>query len=376
MPTIRAAWGLVWHAVTLPRPRVRFPSVADVLRPTLGDLAVGRENNLNLLRFVAASIVLFSHCYALTGHIADEPVAKVTNGLTDIATIGVTIFFAISGFLVTQSVMRSRSMGTFIKARALRLLPALALSTAFCVFVLGPIATKLPQNAYWTDQQTWRYLIQTALLDPQLGLPGVFRDNPYPLPAVNGSLWTIPLEVWCYVAIGIATALGIARRQWAFSLLLGVGFVCFVVGETMVRRYLPSGQVYTAPYLIAIFFVGGWCFLYRAMVPITPWLAGAIAIIALLLLKSSLALYAFYLGVAYLAYYCAYSPTLRVKWFLRVGDYSYGIYVFAFPVQQFLVWQFRIADPWVLLATAYPATLALAVISWHLVEQPALALKR
>ncbi|MGH9550440.1 MAG: acyltransferase family protein, partial [Terriglobales bacterium] len=264
----------------------------------------------------------------------------------------------------------------FIRSRALRLLPALALSTAFCVFVLGPIATELPQGTYWTHPQTWRYLFHTIVLDPQVDLPGVFRHNPYAAPAVNGSLWTIPLEVWCYAAISVAAMLGIVRRRLAFNLLIIVGLVCFVLAERIVRRYLPSGQVYTAPYLSLVFFFGAWCFLYRELVPVSVLVAVVISLFTVLLLKSTLSPYAFYGGIAYLAFFFAYDPKLRIKWFLGRGDYSYGIYVFAYPDQQFLVWWLQISNPWTLFATAFPATLALAMISWHLVERPALMLKR
>jgi peptidoglycan/LPS O-acetylase OafA/YrhL len=374
MRTIRAAWTRTRNALATPGAFTHVPALGNLLAPTLGDLAVGRDNNFNLLRFIAASMVLFSHCYPLTGHIADEPLTLAVT-FTDFGTLGVIIFFAISGFLIAQSVTRSRSMLAFVKSRALRLLPALALSTAFCVFVIGPIATELPQGAYWIHPQTWRYLFHTIVLDPQVDLPGVFRHNPYPPPAVNGSLWTIPLEVWCYVAIALAALLGAVKRRWAFNLLIIAGVVCFVQFEAIIRRHVPSGDAFTAPYLIAVFFFAAWCFLYRKLVPASLWFAATIAIIATILLKSPLAMFAFYGGVAYLALFVAYNPKLRVEWFLRLGDYSYGIYVFAFPVQQFLVWWLKISSPMILFALAFPATLALAVISWHIVERPALALK-
>ncbi|MGH8315593.1 MAG: acyltransferase family protein [Steroidobacterales bacterium] len=375
MPVIRAAWGRTREAVVSAGSRANLLAPASWVGPTLGDLAVGRHNNLNLLRFVAASMVLFSHCYPLTGHIADEPLT-VAVAFTDFGTLGVIIFFAISGFLIAQSVTRSPSMMAFIRSRALRLLPALALSTAFCVFVLGPIATELPQGAYWTHPQTWRYLFHTIVLDPQVDLPGVFRHNPYAAPAVNGSLWTIPLEVWCYAAIGGAALLGVVKRRWAFNLLIVAAMIGFARFEPFVRLHVPSGYAYTTPYLIAVFFFGAWCFLHRGLVPVSLPVAAMAAVAAIVLLKSPLAKYAFYGGVAYLSLVFAYNPRLRVDWFLRLGDYSYGIYVFAFPAQQFLVWWLKISAPMTLFVLALPTTLALAVISWHLVERPALALKR
>ena len=376
MSMFRAAWGRRRDTLISAASRANLLAQAGWLGPTLGDLAVGRVNNFNLLRFVAASMVLFSHCYPLTGNISDEPLAVASAGLTDVATIGVTIFFAISGFLIAQSVTRSASMVAFIRSRALRLVPALALSTAFCVFVLGPIATELPRSAYWTDPQTWRYLSHTVLLDPQLDLPGVFRHNPYPAQAVNGSLWTIPIEVWCYAAIGGAALLGLVKRRWTFDLLIIAAIVGFAQFEPFVRQHVPSGHAYTTPYLIAVFFFGAWCFLHRAFIPVLLPVAAIAVVAALMLLKSPLAMYAFYGGVAYLSLVFAYNPRLRVGCFLHLGDYSYGIYVFAFPVQQFLVWLLPTSSPWMLFATAFPTTLVLAMISWHLVERPALMLKR
>jgi peptidoglycan/LPS O-acetylase OafA/YrhL len=293
----------------------------------------------------------------------------------DLGLLGVTIFFAISGFLIAQSVTRSRSIFGFVKARALRILPALALSTLFCVLVIGPLATTLSQAAYWTNAQTWRYLFHTIVLDPQLSLPGVFEHNPYP-PAVNGSLWTIPIEVWCYAVLGAAALVGLCRSRWKFNMVAIAALIAFANYETLFRQQIPSGDAWSIPYLVGVFFFGAWCFLHRMFLPASLWAAGAVALVAIAFLVSPLSSYALFGAVTYLTLTVAYNPRLRVGWFLKLGDYSYGIYVFAFPVQQFLVWRFGISDPLILLVLAFPATLTLAIFSWHAVERPALAFKR
>jgi peptidoglycan/LPS O-acetylase OafA/YrhL len=195
------------------------------LKPTIGDLAVGRDNNFNLLRFFAASLVLLFHCYALIGHHVSELPFPTVVGFMDLGLIGVAIFFAISGFLIAQSVTRSRSILAYVEARVLRIMPALVLATAFCVFIVGPTATTLPQAEYWRDAATWRYFFHTIALGPQWYLPGVFEGIAYP-GAVSGSLWTIPVEVWCYVVIGILSVLGIGKLQWAFMVFLLVAVFC------------------------------------------------------------------------------------------------------------------------------------------------------
>jgi len=184
--------------------------------PTFADVAAGRDNNLNLLRMLAASSVLFSHSYALTGHMLQEPLVVASGQRTDAATIGVIVFFAISGFLIAQSLARTPSLYAYTIARALRILPGLMLAKLFCVLVLGWYATSLASAAYWTHADTWRFLLACPYFDVRDRLPGVFERNPYPL-AVDGSLWTIPVETWCYAAAAALALVTLLRRPAAFT---------------------------------------------------------------------------------------------------------------------------------------------------------------
>jgi peptidoglycan/LPS O-acetylase OafA/YrhL len=154
-----------------------------------------------------------------------------------------------------------------------------------------------------------------------------------------------------------------------------MGFA-FAGMETFVRKHVPSGSTFTSPYLVATFLFGAWLYLYRGVVPVSVASTMVVLVLCVLALSTSLVRYGFFGGIAYLALFLAYHPKLSVRWFLRLGDYSYGIYVFAFPVQQFLVWWLHVHTPLTLFALAFPATLAMAIVSWHLIERPALALKR
>ena len=375
MTAFRVAWGRARDVWTPRAATVRTPAVGNWFGPTLGDLAVGRANNFNLLRFVAASIVLLFHCFALTGHKTSELPVPTTIGFMDLGLLGVAIFFAISGFLIAQSVTRSRSIFRFVTARALRILPALALSTLFCVVFIGPLATSLPQGEYWTDIRTWRYLFHTVALDPQIRLPGVFEHNPYP-PAVNGSLWTIPIEVWCYGVLAVAALVGLCRSRWQFNIVAIATFIVFANYEPLFRQHIPSGSAWSTVYLVGVFFFGAWCFLHRQFLPASLLAASAVVLLAMALLDTPLGTYALFGAVTYLTLIVAHNAKLRVAWFLKLGDYSYGVYVFAFPMQQFLVSRFGINDPITLFALAFPATLVLAILSWHIVERPALTFTR
>ena len=168
----------------LPRGALRCRAMA----PRLSARSASRDNVFDVLRLAAAMAVLFSHCYPLTGR--DEPVLGVTG--ETLGDIGVSVFFAISGFLVTRSFMLDSRPRAFAAKRALRLLPALIVCVWLLALVLGPLTTTLPLSDYLTTPQTWIYPLRSSLLVTFAGhLPGVFGSNPLP-DAVDGSLWTAP----------------------------------------------------------------------------------------------------------------------------------------------------------------------------------------
>ena len=148
--------------------------------PTFADVATGRDNNLNLLRMLAASSVLFSHSYALTGHMLQEPLVVASGQRTDAATIGVIVFFAISGFLIAQSLARTPSLYAYTIARGLRILPGLMLAKLFCVLVLGWYATSLASAAYWTHADA---AVPAGLSLPRRARPPARRVRAQPVSA-------------------------------------------------------------------------------------------------------------------------------------------------------------------------------------------------
>jgi peptidoglycan/LPS O-acetylase OafA/YrhL len=329
---------------------------------------------LNLLRMVAAASVLFSHAYALTGHMLDEPLVVASGQRTDAATIGVVVFFAISGFLIAQSLARRRTLYAYAVARALRILPGLMLAKIVCVLLVGWYATSLASAAYWTHADTWRFLLGCPYFDIRDRLPGVFEKNPYPL-AVNGSLWTIPIETWCYVGAAVLAAATLMRRPLAFTVAGAASVIAYATFPQLIQSWMPGGGGGTIPALMFTFLFGAWLHVCRRHVPVSlPLAATVLALIVVLVdVRHFSALY--YPGIAYIALVLAYHPRLRWRAYLRVGDYSYGTYVLAFPVQQFIIWRFGLTHPPVVFALTLAVTLGLAIVSWHAVEKPALDLK-
>lgn len=332
-----------------------------------GTTPLRRQNNFDFMRFVAASAVILSHAFPLTtGDAATEPLNRLSGGQTSFGHLAVACFFVISGLLITRSFERSGALGPFLKARALRILPGLAVVLAFAAFVIGPLVTSLPLGAYLTSPETYKYLAGINMVAMPADLPGVFGGNPY-APAVNGSLWTLWYEVQCYLVVA---ALGVAG-------LLKRGPVLLLMAAAAVAMPLVEGSMHLRAELF-LFFGGGMCLhLFRDHVRADrrlAWLAGAVLVATLLSGRGFS--YAFAVGGTYLIFCAAYARWQRLAGFGRRGDVSYGIYVYAFPIQQTLIhlsggqmtW-------WANALLAFPITLLLAHASWRWVEAPALAWK-
>ena len=331
--------------------------------------AANRRNNFDAIRLAAALAVLWDHQHALMGLPGPKALHNSYGGLA------VAVFFAISGYLVAKSWLNDPHLLRFAWRRALRIWPGLVVAVLLCVFVLGPIATQLPVADYLRHPQTWAYL-KTLYLDVQFTLPGVFASNLSH--SVNGSLWTIPIEVKCYIALAALGVLGIwkypaasaiclaallaylAHRynfsanpapEWSYSLQYAVVFVIGMVFASFERfwRHRPWRAVLVlVPLLIAL----SWMFpVWRGQAPV--WALGCAAIIV---------------GASSW-------PVLRDVG--RFGDCSYGAYIYAFPVQQCVLWLLGpgFSNFWLATGLSLVLTLLLAWASWHLIEQPALRLK-
>ena len=195
--------------------------------PRLGDLTGGRAPGMDVLRLAAATLVIVAHSYALTNHA--EPLQRF--GGPEFGDIAVAVFFAISGFLVTASWVSDSRLRSFVLRRALRILPALWVVLLLTTFVMGVVVTDVPVTSYLTSLSTWRYPLERALVfSTRPDLPGVFTTNPYGTP-VNGSLWTLPVEVTAYGATLLLGLTGLLARRRGLVLLATLGL--FAVQEAI-----------------------------------------------------------------------------------------------------------------------------------------------
>ena len=326
-----------------------------------------RSNNFDALRLVAALAVLVGHAWPLTGV---SPIPEV--GGIRIYHLAVYVFFAISGYLITTSWQRSPRVRRFLAARALRIFPALIVLVVLTVLVIGPLATRLPLGEYFASPQSWAYLL-TMTLAAAYTLPGVFVDNP--LDVVNGSLWTLGPEFGCYLlvlAIGLLLrARGARVVGWAVVTLALAGLALVPLGIPQPLRQIP---------IAAVFFGAGalWALaldrcdlrmpLWSTPLVAAGWLVGAALVPALHLPLA-------WIAVPYLALALGRASTPYARRFGRFGDFSYGLYLWGYVTQQFVTSTFGVLPIPVTLAIVVPAASVLAVLSWHLVEKRALAVK-
>lgn len=333
--------------------------------PSIAEAWVGQRNNFNLMRLVAAWMVIYGHAHAVTGIAGDDGIAWLTQ-LRGAGAVAVDMFFVISGFLIAASLERNNVRG-YLVSRALRILPALVVCVALTTFVLGPLLTTAAD--YWRQPMTWNYfLVNASLLLSRFQLPGVFEGHP--LDVVNGSLWTLPNEAKLYLLLMLAWLFGLLapRRYtplWALAMLAGYG---------LARHYWPlPDHIQKYGECTAFFITGTLLWVNRARIPLSGWavlgLVGAFAA-----LRGTNWSHLPYFGL--LAYGTLWLGLYVRLPMIRHADLSYGLYLYGWPAQQ-LAWMLpagkTIAGN-IVIATAI--ALACAALSWYLVERPALRLKK
>lgn len=338
---------------------------------TLGDVATGRDNNLNLVRAVAATAVLVSHAVPIAlGPSATEPLYHAVG--KSLGTLSVFIFFAISGYLITASFERSSSRCSFLLARGLRLFPGLFVNLVLVALVLGPLVTTLPVLAYLGDSAPYLFIARNMALFPLVfELPGVFQEQPFR--AVVGSIWTLRHEVMCYAGVFIAGLFGAWHSRQRAAIVLGLyalAWILFAIADPDVTRmFKPLHELSLA------FAIGTAFYIWRDRLPLN--LVGVAVLLGMTVLLRGTGAYvpALILTLSYATFWVGYVPGGWLRLYNRLGDYSYGIYVYAFPLQGLAVYLFGPQSPLENVLYSLPMTLVCSVLSWHLVEKPAMALK-
>ena len=293
------------------------------------------------------------------------------------------IFFVISGYLIVQSWVYNPNAVNFIIKRSLRIFPALIGVVVFSALVMGPVVTSLSIENYFTHPLFKLYFFNIGLLIVYQ-LPGVFENNILPH-AVNGSLWSLPVEVFQYILVIISGIISIftfknIKILWIIFTIIIFSLIILIITfphlkfqEFIVYGTAVSSALEVSPY----FMVGGCFYLFKDKIPFKAGFA-----ISTLLIMQCLALWSFHYEfisifvTTYAVLSFANASTPFIRDIGKYGDISYGVYLYGFPVAQFLSYQY--AKDFSLVAhmiATIVISYALAFASWHLIEKRALRLK-
>lgn len=332
--------------------------------------SAGYTTGFDYLRIGLAFAVVLWHSVAVSGDLALKAVA-LGPIVGPFQALILPMFFALSGFLISGSVERSKTLAGFITLRVVRLMPALAVEVLLSALILGPIVTDLPLGRYFADHRFFGYF-WNIVGHIHFELPGVFTTNAYPN-IVNISLWTVPFELECYAALVVLVAIGLFRRPRYFvaltAALIVVGSVLLIWHAGGIAQMRPgvNGRA-----LVLAFLCGNAVYLLRHRLR----LSGAYALLAFVACIAALSFTPTRtLSVVPAAYLTVWLGLLSPRRIVG-GDYSYGVYLFAFPLQQLISTVPSLRHWLVVFALTIPASLLYAAFSWHCVEKPLLDRKK
>jgi len=348
------------------------------MRLVPADLSALKRNNFDTIRLAMALLVVWSHSFALYyGSEASEPLSILMGGTYDSGNLGVLVFFVISGFLICHSYFNCKNVLQFLNRRVRRIYPGYMAATLIGAFVIVPLFSSRTLNDYSISEILKAFGLN-LLLQNYIPPTDVFGKG-----VINGSLWSIPYEFWCYLGLAmlgitcvlskraICVAIIVATLAGRFWLDLtgrkpGGGFVGLIIGW---------------PYLwfaiLPCFMCGVVAYLYRDALPRSRWLLiGGLLLLVLAanlpaepLSRKLITDLLFPPLIAYATFYLAFSKTIKLHDAARWGDFSYGTYLYAFPIQLMLLASLGkdIAFP-LYVVLSMVLSLTAGVISWHLIE--------
>jgi peptidoglycan/LPS O-acetylase OafA/YrhL len=336
-------------------------------------------NNFDALRLVMALLVVWSHCFALGLPAGEsvEPISLMTNGHYNAGNIAVMVFFAISGFLISKSYLNSRDTLSFLIKRIRRIYPGYIVATTIGAFVIIPLfSTVYKVSAFEVAKTIGLNLLLRGYAPPSIVFPSNYSQT------LNGSLWSIPYEFWCY--IGIA-ALGIFALLTKPRLIASI-VILAVLGRAALDLFDKKpgfgliGDVFGWPYqwllVLPCFLIGTVFFLLRRQLPRSK---GLLILLLCCLMAACyaplgpkwqkiLAEAAFPVAMAYCVFYFAFSSSVKIRNVAAKGDLSYGTYLYAFPIQQMLLSSHKLPFP-IFMILSVVLSVGAGFFSWHIVEK-------
>lgn len=335
----------------------------------------GRPSGFDYMRIVLSLLVVVVHSVG-TSYGLEADKLFFQSEARGLVRLILPMFFALSGFLVAGSLLRVRTIGMFLGLRVVRIYPALIVEVLLAALIIGPLLTTVPLVEYFSSPVFHRYLLN-ATGHISFVLPGVFESNPQPV-TVNSQLWTVPFELFCYVSLLVLVLLD--GRRWTIlypvaALLLALGhFVFRYMAGTL--NLMPSGPV-SGTLLVVSFLVGVSIYMYKDKIVYSAslfWFSLVLSILLLAYVPGG-----DYLSQIFIGYACVYIGLTNYRRIRLIdgADYSYGVFLYGFVVQQALMDVAPWARHWYLnTIISLAVVIVFAAFSWHCVEKPALKLKK
>lgn len=331
-----------------------------------------RVNNFNIIRVVAAGMVIYGHMSSIMG----VPVFSIFGQA--VSTIGVKILFVISGYLIMKSLSNDSHFGRYIIRRSFRIFPGLIGVVLFSAFVIGPLFSGLSMKEYFSDSGTWLYF-KNVVLFPIYSLPGVFVNYTYPN-AVNGSLWTLPIEFSLYIALPLIVII-LQKLKMVKPGIIVVIAICVFANIFKISHpeisLLFYGTDWTNSFPLLPYFFVGCFFALESMKKLLNFQLSAVFLALLIIFQLSNLKYelllCFALPYSVLSFALAEQPVFS-HWFEKC-DFSYGIYLYGFVIQQAVYHQLeKFHSSFISLnvsfAICFICTFVCAVISYYVIERP------
>ncbi len=339
-----------------------------------------RNRILDFARIFFASLVLLSHAPELTdGNRSREILTRFTRGSMTFGETAVNGFFLVSGYLILKSWQNEPKFFPYLQKRLLRIVPGYVVAVTLSLLFVGLLAPATPHFFRECLQPPTRSQLAFNLISLNRPLtPAVFPG--LAVPSVNRSLWTLPYELKCYLTVAAFGIFGLFRwkHSWLTAtvlLLLTFAFPISLVPHALFHLYQALESHDALIRLFSAFFVGG-CFLrYRTHIPFQPPLAAlAAALLCAAFATGILPELTLNLCGGYLLFYLGSIHLPDYRWVRATPDVSYGMYVYGWPIQEFLIWYLH-PSPWVTFLLSLLAAALCGALSWHFVERPMLRFK-
>ena len=351
------------------------------------------RNNFDILRLALALLVMVSHCFVIYygKSIDTEPGMILTRNQTDIGSIAVNCFFIISGFLILKSFDNSSSTIDYLKRRALRILPAFFVAFLISLLLVGPLGTIDREHLFgqWKTYYTSidkRQVLTDLIMLKAPHVPECLAKV-HIAGRVNSSLWTIQYEFVCYLLLPLLAFCRLLQNRIVVLGLFLAAYITLVLQEhaNMFLFELEHDNVFSdyikltyLPRFFAYFLSGSCFYLYRDVIPRKRilFILSIIAIAVSCFWVKGINL-TFPIAGSYLLNYVAFHPNASFPNFARNGDFSYGVYLYAWPIQQLLMYFLHgYLNVFTLFCLVLPIVFFAAYLSWHYIEKPFLSLKK